>query len=109
MVEGGSCDPRDDYILGRRWPRVRYGDEETPPGAPPDDLRPFCHDCNAAKGGYHHFFCDFEECPCCHGQSLGCECIRGSGRWNSLVEAAQLGSVQMIKRIWWRVEDRVRR
>jgi len=34
-----------------------------------------CHDCGAKVGHYHHPGCDVEECPSCHGQILGCECL----------------------------------
>jgi hypothetical protein len=33
-----------------------------------------CHDCNAVSGQYHHFECDMEECPVCHGQLFVCGC-----------------------------------
>jgi len=54
-------------------PRIRYGDE-TRTGSGHTDMRP-CHDCSAAPGEYHAEGCDWEECPVCHGQVFGCECI----------------------------------
>lgn len=56
-----------------RVPRIRYGDEsyDWHAGEGP------CHDCAAIKGEYHAPACDVEECPVCHGQALGCECIEG--------------------------------
>lgn len=33
-----------------------------------------CHDCGIALGGFHHTFCDMEECPRCGGQLLSCDC-----------------------------------
>jgi site-specific DNA recombinase len=33
-----------------------------------------CPDCNVEPGGIHHLNCDREQCPCCGGQRLGCEC-----------------------------------
>jgi hypothetical protein len=33
-----------------------------------------CHDCNVADGGYHHNGCDWERCPKCGHQFLGCDC-----------------------------------
>jgi hypothetical protein len=35
---------------------------------------PRCHDCDALPGHYHHVGCDWEECPRCHGQYIGCDC-----------------------------------
>jgi hypothetical protein len=54
-------------------PRIRYGDESHDWHA--DEVP--CHDCGAIKGEYHVDACDVEECPVCHGQALGCECIIG--------------------------------
>lgn len=36
-----------------------------------------CPDCNSPQGSYHHPGCDWEECPRCEGQLLGCECRVG--------------------------------
>jgi hypothetical protein len=35
---------------------------------------PRCHDCDVLPGHYHHPGCDWEECPRCHGQLIGCDC-----------------------------------
>jgi hypothetical protein len=35
---------------------------------------PRCHDCDVLAGHYHHPGCDWEECPRCHGQLIGCDC-----------------------------------
>lgn len=56
-----------------RVPRIRYGDESSDWQAG----KYACHDCAAVKGEYHLPGCDVEECPLCHGQALGCECIEG--------------------------------
>lgn len=37
-----------------------------------------CHDCNVAPGGVHHWGCDVEECPKCHGQLISCGCFTDS-------------------------------
>jgi hypothetical protein len=33
-----------------------------------------CHDCYVVGGGLHHYGCDLEECPRCHGQLVACNC-----------------------------------
>jgi hypothetical protein len=54
------------------------GDEPPAPGQRHHgvliDDQPRCHDCAALPGHYHHAGCDWEECPRCHKQLLGCEC-----------------------------------
>jgi hypothetical protein len=35
---------------------------------------PRCHDCASVPGHYHHPGCDYEECPRCHEQLIGCDC-----------------------------------
>jgi hypothetical protein len=34
-----------------------------------------CHDCGCPPGGYHHPGCDWERCPKCKGQLIGCGCL----------------------------------
>jgi hypothetical protein len=61
---------------------IPYGSEQNRPPAHPgvqhhgvvlgDPSR--CHDCLVLPGHYHHVGCDWEECPRCHGQYIGCEC-----------------------------------
>jgi len=58
------------YIV--KVPRIKYGEEKS---WGPDFSRP-CGDCAAVKGEYHADHCDWEQCPVCHGQALGCECNR---------------------------------
>lgn len=52
-------------------PRIRYGDESWNWRA---DKKP-CHDCFAIKGEFHVPGCDVEECPVCHRQAFGCDCL----------------------------------
>ncbi len=54
-------------INGTKVSRLAYGDN----GEQADGL---CHDCGCKGGQLHHWGCDNEVCPKCHGQALGCEC-----------------------------------
>jgi hypothetical protein len=38
----------------------------------------FCHDCGCARGEYHVFGCDAEECSHCGEQAFCCECDAGT-------------------------------
>jgi hypothetical protein len=33
-----------------------------------------CHDCGVSSGGFHHPFCEVEECPRCGGPLVSCPC-----------------------------------
>jgi hypothetical protein len=65
------------FQINEELPPIRYGDE-TRYGADwrsslPENKR--CHDCNCKKGQFHHPGCDMEECPNCHRQAIGCDCV----------------------------------
>ncbi len=59
-------------LNGKAFKRVAYGKERDDWGA----NRQPCHDCGVTKGQLHRVGCDAEECPCCGGQSILCECER---------------------------------
>lgn len=48
---------------------IPYGSEQRHPAS--DDR---CHDCNVLLGKFHHPGCDWEECPHCGQQAIGCDC-----------------------------------
>ena len=60
-----------DMKEGPPMAQVPYGKETRYPGPPPTNE---CHDCMVPVGGYHHPGCDYEECPKCHRQIIGCGC-----------------------------------
>lgn len=40
-----------------------------------------CNDCGVVnkEGNLHHYGCDIERCPCCHGQLISCDCTPYGG------------------------------
>lgn len=73
MLEADGCIGGRLMIKGKAWPRIKVGD----PGdygniTDPDTYR--CGDCGSKAGYYHHFGCDMERCPKCHGQLISCDC-----------------------------------
>lgn len=71
MVEWDGCtvSARADFFDGVERDRIRFGAESVG-GRPPGR----CHDCGARPGRFHHALCDVEECACCGGQALSCDC-----------------------------------
>ena len=63
---------RSYYLIDdKKYERVKYGDEKDDWGA---DKHP-CGDCGVLKGQFHaSLLCDMEECPCCGGQVISCDC-----------------------------------
>jgi hypothetical protein len=59
-------------LNGKEFPRIKYGSESDDWGA---DSHP-CGDCAVLKEQFHVQSCDIEECPCCGGQLLSCDCER---------------------------------
>lgn len=54
-------------INGKMYHRIPYGYRGESTDEP-------CGDCAVKYGQIHHWGCDNESCPVCHGQALGCEC-----------------------------------
>ncbi len=68
-----ECQSRTQYRYeGKLYPRLPYGLETfrnpIEPGSKP------CRHCGAVKGQLHHPLCDYEECPVCGNQVMGCAC-----------------------------------
>ena len=70
MAASVPCTVATLTIGGEVYERVVFGQEE--------DQGPYsfsrCPDCAAPLGGLHHLGCDWEQCPRCGGQLLGCGC-----------------------------------
>jgi hypothetical protein len=63
-------------LRNKRYRRIRYGDQREWlefSGYSVGNLHP-CHDCGVLKGALHLDGCDWEQCPRCKGQYLGCPC-----------------------------------
>jgi len=58
------------YKATANFTRIPYGSE----AGFDMEHHPRCGDCAVKLGEYHVPSCDFEECPCCHGQALSCDC-----------------------------------
>jgi hypothetical protein len=56
-----------------RYARIRCGDEVHLSHLIPEPGQ-LCHDCGCARGEYHVFGCDSEECSNCGGQAFCCDC-----------------------------------
>jgi len=75
-------------LAGRRYRRVRYGQEirywkrsafrgeitKEFEVRWKENIKSPCHDCTVVVGELHLDGCDYEACPRCGGQYLGCEC-----------------------------------
>lgn len=65
MEEGNGCTiAKETMGDGRILDRLPYRGE----------TGPFCGDCNAGVGQFHHSGCDLERCASCNLQALGCDC-----------------------------------
>lgn len=70
MTDKVSCLKTPITYAGIDYEPIRYGYERH------IHESEFCHDCSTPKGGYHHSGCDVEECPKCHQQFIGCDCVQ---------------------------------
>jgi hypothetical protein len=64
-------DDRTYSIAGEVLERIPFGQDYA--GESSD--APSCRDCAAARGQLHVPICCLEQCPCCGGQSIGCNCV----------------------------------
>ena len=73
MTEGISCLTDPVIIGGRAYAPIPWGQELRPRHRyEPEE----CRDCGTPLGGVHHPGCCMERCPACHGQAIGCDCVR---------------------------------
>lgn len=71
MLDRVSCTIKTLSIGSELFDRIPFGHEQDPS---PSYSPKTCPDCAAPIGGLHHVGCDWEECPACHAQLLGCGC-----------------------------------
>lgn len=71
MTPEHGCTMFTVYCNGQSYERLKVGEETNPS---PNISKKFCEICNAGHGQYHHWNCDAEECPFCHGSLVGCDC-----------------------------------
>lgn len=71
---GTACTSEPVVINNANVPRLPFGKD----GAPDinGQMPRYCPSCNTPVDGYHHFGCDFEECPNCGRQLLSCGCVK---------------------------------
>lgn len=61
---------RTNTICGRVYKRIPFGLDHFGRAS----SRPTCRDCGAARGELHVPTCCWEQCACCGGQAISCEC-----------------------------------
>jgi hypothetical protein len=68
MLLQRSCTEERVVLFDGSYERIRVSRPRRP-GMPP-----FCGDCGAPTGGFHHPGCDMEVCPRCGRQAIMCGC-----------------------------------
>jgi hypothetical protein len=59
------------YVIGRgEYDRIPFDHDLTSDTSQP----PACLDCGAMAGELHVPTCCWEQCPCCRGQAISCDC-----------------------------------
>jgi hypothetical protein len=71
MLDAASCVDEPLALVDGDYAHIRFGDEG------PDWGGGRCGDCEVLPGGIHHPGCEFEKCPRCGGQLIGCDCLPG--------------------------------
>ena len=72
MDPGNGCTISRFRIEDKFYDRIKAGDKLDM--LPEMEEGRACHDCNVKRNQYHHFGCDMESCPRCHGQLIACGC-----------------------------------
>lgn len=65
-LHGCSCNTVE--LDGKFYKRIPFGSEKSP------QALPFCPDCGALPGRYHHSHCDVDQCPVCGKSIYDCAC-----------------------------------
>jgi hypothetical protein len=71
LVLAEAQDQRTYSIAGDVFRRISFGKDH----AGEASRVPSCRDCAAARGQLHVPGCCLEDCPCCGGQAIGCDCV----------------------------------
>ena len=71
MLEADGCKISSVFINEKEYSRIPFGKEQSQWAENENDR---CPDCGVRYGRFHHWNCDIEECPVCHGQLFGCDC-----------------------------------
>lgn len=67
----GCTEKQISFTMDPEVDAIPVGEEQREIAA---DIDGRCSDCGAMEGEFHHPGCDWEECPKCGQQLLGCDC-----------------------------------